>query len=72
MKIDSTRVLFCSFRVLLATSAIVIAKDIQATAPGKLKEYKDFLETKGRSRTEVVALKDEVVTFATSFPMPGV
>ncbi|KAG2431513.1 hypothetical protein HXX76_009527 [Chlamydomonas incerta] len=53
--------------------AITIAKDCQAKtpAPGKLKEFKEYLEGAGAARPDVAALRSEVEALATSFPMPG-
>ncbi len=50
-----------------------IAKDVSAKtpAPGKLKEFKEYLEKEGSKRADVQALKQEVEALATSFPMPG-
>jgi hypothetical protein len=43
----------------------------QTPAPGKLKEFKQYLETEGASRADVQALRAEVEALAGSFPMPG-
>ncbi|GIM06818.1 hypothetical protein Vretimale_11062 [Volvox reticuliferus] len=53
--------------------AIQIAKDCQAKtpAPGKLKEFKEYVEGTGASRPDIVALRGEVEALAQSFPMPG-
>ncbi|GLI60175.1 hypothetical protein VaNZ11_002238 [Volvox africanus] len=53
--------------------AIQIAKDCQAKtpAPGKLKEFKEYVEGTGASRPDILALRGEVEALAQSFPMPG-
>ncbi|GIL59204.1 hypothetical protein Vafri_13895 [Volvox africanus] len=53
--------------------AIQIAKDCQARtpAPGKLKEFKEYVEGTGASRPDILALRNEVEALAQSFPMPG-
>ncbi|KAG2429396.1 hypothetical protein HYH02_014053 [Chlamydomonas schloesseri] len=53
--------------------AIAIAKDCQAKtpAPGKLKEFKEYLEGAGAARPDIAALRAEVEALASSFPMPG-
>jgi len=53
--------------------AVQISKDCAAKtpAPGKLKEFKLYVEEEGRKRSDVQALKQEVEALATSFPMPG-
>ncbi|KXZ45731.1 hypothetical protein GPECTOR_51g717 [Gonium pectorale] len=53
--------------------AIVIAKDCQAKtpAPGKLKEFKEYVEGPGAARSDISALRAEVEALAQSFPMPG-
>jgi glycine hydroxymethyltransferase len=53
--------------------AVKIAKDCQAKtpAPGKLKEFKAYMESEGASRQDIAQLRQEVEELATSFPMPG-
>ena len=49
------------------------ALDIKAKtpAPGKLKDFAEYLATEGASRQDIVQLRSEVEAFASSFPMPG-
>ncbi|KAI8467850.1 MAG: serine hydroxymethyltransferase 3 [Monoraphidium minutum] len=53
--------------------AVDIAKDCQAQtpAPGKLKEFKAYLEGEGGQRKDIRKLKEEVEALASAFPMPG-
>mmetsp|Transcript_10267 Transcript_10267/g.22009 ORF Transcript_10267/g.22009 Transcript_10267/m.22009 type:complete len:499 (+) Transcript_10267:121-1617(+) len=53
--------------------AVVIAKECAAAtpAPGKLKEFKEYLHATGKNRADVKALREEVEALASSFPMPG-
>lgn len=41
-------------------------------APGKLKEFKAYLEAEGPKRQDIKQLREEVEALASSFPMPGV
>lgn len=52
---------------------VQIAKDCAAKtpAPGKLKEFKAYLDAEGAARADVQALATEVKELASSFPMPG-
>jgi glycine hydroxymethyltransferase len=54
--------------------AVEIAKDCRdnTPAPGKLKEFKQYLATEGEQREDIKQLRKEVQDLATSFPMPGV
>eukprot|EP00775_Hariotina_reticulata_P013285 gene13285-13416_t len=53
--------------------AVKIAQDCQAKtpAPGKLKEFKAYLDSEGAGRQDIAQLRQEVEALATSFPMPG-
>lgn len=53
--------------------AVKIAKDCQqkTPAPGKLKEFKAYLDGEGGSRQDIKQLREEVEALANSFPMPG-
>eukprot|EP00879_Flechtneria_rotunda_P009888 GHRR01010340.1.p1 GENE.GHRR01010340.1~~GHRR01010340.1.p1 ORF type:complete len:491 (+),score=156.78 GHRR01010340.1:161-1633(+) len=53
--------------------AVTIAKDCQANtpAPGKLREFKAYLQEVGSQRQDILQLKQEVEALSTSFPMPG-
>eukprot|EP00878_Enallax_costatus_P009414 GHUV01009839.1.p1 GENE.GHUV01009839.1~~GHUV01009839.1.p1 ORF type:complete len:329 (+),score=91.89 GHUV01009839.1:1305-2291(+) len=53
--------------------AVKIAKECQANtpAPGKLKDFKAYLQTEGGARQDVAQLRQEVESMASSFPMPG-
>jgi glycine hydroxymethyltransferase len=53
--------------------SVVIAKECAAALPAgtKLKEYKEYVEKEGRKREDVKKLKEEVESWASSFPMPG-
>jgi len=53
--------------------AVKIAQDCQqqTPAPGKLKEFKAYLEGEGAGRQDIKALREEVEALANSFPMPG-
>lgn len=44
---------------------------VSAAAPGKLKEFKAYLEGEGAGRQDIKQLKDEVEALANAFPMPG-
>ena len=50
-----------------------IAKDCASKTPqpAKLKEFKEYVESEGRKRADVQALRQEVEALANSFPMPG-
>ena len=49
-----------------------LAIKAETPAPGKMKEYNAYLESTGKNRADVVALRREVHDFAAAFPMPGV
>ena len=53
--------------------AVNVAKDCQSKLPAgsKLKEFKEHVESVGRNRADVKALKEEVEAWASAFPMPG-
>lgn len=52
---------------------VEIAKACQAStpAPGKMKEFKAYIEAQGEQRADVVQLRQDVQELASSFPMPG-
>ncbi|KAK9814242.1 hypothetical protein WJX72_002776 [[Myrmecia] bisecta] len=52
---------------------IKLAQDLKKTTPepGKLKDFSKYLAEVGSQREDVQALKEDVETFASSFPMPG-
>jgi glycine hydroxymethyltransferase len=53
--------------------AVVIAKDCNSKLPAgtKGKEFKEYVEKEGRNREDVHQLKEEVESWASTFPMPG-
>lgn len=53
--------------------AVRIAKDIKdkTPEPAKLKDFVAFANSQGSAREDVKALKEEVETYASAFPMPG-
>ena len=52
---------------------VVIAKDCLSKLPAgsKLKDFKEYVEKEGRGRSDVHKLKEEVESWASTFPMPG-
>ncbi|GMH42535.1 hypothetical protein BSKO_10454 [Bryopsis sp. KO-2023] len=57
----------------LIDRGVQIAIDGQSKTPepAKQKDFKLYMDSEGVKRDDVKALKEEVLTFSTSFPMPG-
>jgi glycine hydroxymethyltransferase len=53
--------------------AVEIAKACQAStpAPAKLKDFKAYMDGQGAARSDIRQLQEEVETYASAFPMPG-
>lgn len=57
----------------LIHKAVIIAKDCHSKLPAgsKLKDFKEYVEKEGRKRDDVHQLAEEVHSWASTFPMPG-
>lgn len=58
--------------VLHSCRGVKITKELKTQRPdAKLKEWGRFLESEGSKNGDVIQLQQEVVQFASQFPMPG-